>query len=267
MMNAAIMSNKISCLTVTQSGRIGQLKNAICDFVAQTDVPKELVLVHDGGGQFHDQLIELTSCIPKNQVVLVHVPSGLTLGELRNISVQHATGEILCQWDDDDRNHPLRLSRQLEAMLKSHSSACFLQDQLHYFSSDRKLFWTDWQKDLFPLDVVAGTLMIQRACMPSYASLRVGEDSRLCHSLLNNDIKTHRIQGLGWASVYQYHGSNTWSYQHHLDIANNKAFNRARLLGKSHALQQRLTEYVPPICDGALAWALRDNSFIAVSSA
>ena len=60
-------------------------------------------------------------------------PSGLTLGELRNFSVQLARYPLVCQWDDDDLYHPRRLETQF-AYLKIHcADFCFLTDQLHFF--------------------------------------------------------------------------------------------------------------------------------------
>lgn len=252
---------QISCLTVTQAHRFNFLKNALDDFQAQRDVDSELVLVHDSGSDFHTQILEYLGMHSFNRVRCFQVAPGLTLGELRNINVEAAQGEFICQWDDDDRYHPDRLRLQLQALQQNSAEACFLQDQLHYFSHSRRLFWTEWQRDPFPLDVVPGTLLIKRSCMPEYPPLRRGEDTYLCHQLLKNGVLAQRVAGLGWTYVYQFHGKNTWSEAHHMAIAIDKSMNSARLVGKYGFLKNALSEFQPLIVDRPLSFKHRDNFF------
>jgi len=37
----------------------------------------------------------------------------LTLGELRNVGLEQASGRWIIQWDDDDRHHPQRITEQM----------------------------------------------------------------------------------------------------------------------------------------------------------
>jgi hypothetical protein len=43
---------------------------------------------------------------------------GATLGTLRGLSLDVATGEIVCQWDDDDCHHPDRILHQVQQMTR-----------------------------------------------------------------------------------------------------------------------------------------------------
>src|SRR5690348_11063690 len=115
----------ISCLTVTQEGRLNSLAFAISDFARQTERDRELVIVHDGGGAFHERVIATARRHETAEIRVVHVPasSRSTLGALRNASLEAARGDYVCQWDDDDRHHPRRLEVQMEALRAAKSDA------------------------------------------------------------------------------------------------------------------------------------------------
>ena len=85
------MSLMVSALMVTQPRREAFEAQATADFMAQTYVPRELIVVRD----------------PKD---------GTTLGELRNRAVMEARGEIVVVWDDDDRYDPHRIETQVYAL-------------------------------------------------------------------------------------------------------------------------------------------------------
>ena len=55
------------------------------------------------------------------------------LGELRNRAVALARGELVAQWDDDDRHHPERIARQARRSRAGDAAFAFLTDQLHWF--------------------------------------------------------------------------------------------------------------------------------------
>lgn len=84
----------VSALMVTQPGREAFEAQATADFMAQTYVPRELVVIRD----------------PKD---------GTTLGELRNRAVAEARGELIAIWDDDDRHDIHRLQTQVFALQDS----------------------------------------------------------------------------------------------------------------------------------------------------
>src|SRR5947209_12052266 len=66
-------------------------------------------------------------------VKLVGVRHGFSLGELRNVSVAHAKGELLCQWDAADLYDPSRLDLSIRALLATKADASF---------SSRVLLWS-----------------------------------------------------------------------------------------------------------------------------
>src|SRR5215831_12403194 len=95
----------ISCLTVTQEGRLGSLALAVADFARQTERDRELVIVHDGGDGFHEGVAALARAHAGTSIRALRAPAvpKLTLGTLRNLAVEASRGDYVCQWDDDDR--------------------------------------------------------------------------------------------------------------------------------------------------------------------
>ena len=154
---------KISCLMVTRD-RLALVKRSILSFAGQTYRNRELVIVTDGEERFRRAIERFVSDIRLEGVRFVY-PSltSATLGRLRNISLDAASGQIVCQWDDDDCSHPERLAIQAEYMLKEKAGACFMTDHLQFLEDKRALFWIDWSvggkisgKDR----LVPGTLMM-----------------------------------------------------------------------------------------------------------
>mmetsp|Transcript_1166 Transcript_1166/g.1946 ORF Transcript_1166/g.1946 Transcript_1166/m.1946 type:complete len:508 (+) Transcript_1166:105-1628(+) len=61
------------------------------------------------------------------RIVLVeNRESHSALGHLRNLAINAASGEFVCQWDDDDIHHPLRIAMMLHALLCSRRNAVVL---------------------------------------------------------------------------------------------------------------------------------------------
>lgn len=240
----------ISCLMITQASRLALARLAIGDFAAQTHAERELVIAHDGGDAFHSELTALAAAMRVAPVRVLRCPSGSNLGALRNASVDAAQGEFVCQWDDDDRYHPQRLSVQWQSLLRENADFCFLCDQLHWFPARGELYWDDWNREAYPLNVVQGTLLGRRERTPRYAELARGEDTDVLLKILRQGSAIARVRNAGWSSIYVYHGANTFDGPHHAAISRIKALGQAALLQREDLLRRRLVEYAPPL--GAL---------------
>lgn len=238
----------ISCLMITQASRLALAKLAIGDFAAQTHALRELVIVHDDGEAFHADLIAFTE--PIDGVRVLRHPPGAKLGALRNAAVDAAQGEFVCQWDDDDRYHPQRLTLQWQALLRETADFGFLCDQLHWFPARGELYWDDWNREAYPLNVVQGSLLGRRARMPRYAEIARGEDTDMLLNILRQGSAIARVRDAGWSSIYVYHGTNTFDGAHHAAISRAKALGQATLLQRECLLRERLSEYRPGL--GAL---------------
>jgi glycosyltransferase involved in cell wall biosynthesis len=213
----------ISCLMVTLD-RLSLAKRAIQSYAMQTWPNRELVIVTDGRPRFCDALERYVAAAKIDGVRIVRAEPGQTLGALRNVSLSAARGDVVCQWDDDDCSHPDRLRVQCEHMLAGNARASFLTDHLHLLTDERVLCWVDWTLGgtegtarLFP-----GTLMMFNDARFRYPEegeyARKGEDSVLLEQI-HATVPVDALSGAGHLYLYQYHGKNTFSRDHHLRLS------------------------------------------------
>ncbi len=114
----------VSCLMVTR-GRLFPARFAVDCFRAQGWASRELVLVCDAPGT----AIEAYCRELGDERIRLVYPStpAASLGELRNLSLEAARGDWVCQWDDDDLYHPDRIALGMQALLALGADAMFLQ--------------------------------------------------------------------------------------------------------------------------------------------
>jgi len=204
---------KISCLMVTLD-RIKLLKRSVQCFCSQTYPQKELVIVTDGTEDYRQQIVEFVAGLNHPAIKLVPIEGKHKLGALRNITMNQASGEILCQWDDDDLCHPQRLELQLRCLQYIDASACFMADYLHYFVERKELVWcSSAHAGGFP-----GTIMFKAGLGLSYPETgpqsEKGED-HLFQRELAKRYKIALLRKCGYLYVYSFHGRNTWDLNHH----------------------------------------------------
>lgn len=233
----------ISCLTITQPGREQLLADCLHCFAHQSFEARELVIIHDGGDNFHDVILRLVAQYPRLQIRVSKITSGHSLGYLRNQSIALAQYDIVCQWDDDDLYHPDRLNHQYEELRSSGADFCFLGDQLHYFSNEEYFFWDDWASEKFPGNLIQGSLMGRKKLIGDYPDKARGEDTELVYGLVRQGRKLHRITDCAWLYIYTYHGDNAWEASHHKAISQIKRLRRIDLEEKIALLEKKLTAY------------------------
>ncbi|WP_161965890.1 glycosyltransferase family 2 protein [Steroidobacter cummioxidans] len=119
----------ISCLCVSRD-RPNLLRRAIECFLAQSYPNKELVIVHPPRDR---ATAECVRAFASDQLrpVAIEMP-GAALGDLRNVSMERASGEFLCVWDDDDWHGPERLALQYGAICASKKCAAILARLIIY---------------------------------------------------------------------------------------------------------------------------------------
>jgi glycosyltransferase involved in cell wall biosynthesis len=214
----------ISCLMTTYD-RLSLAKHAIRSFAAQTWPEKELVVVTDGQPRFLHALKRYAAALGLERVRFVHTgPQRLALGALRNITLDAASGDILCQWDDDDYSHPERLRLQAEEIIRNEAGACCFTDHLQLIEEQNTLCWLDWGLDKTMAEgmrLLPGTIMMRRGLPVRYPEegpyARHGEDSVLLAGLLDATTVVP-LRGAGYLYLYRYHGRNTFSREHHYQL-------------------------------------------------
>jgi len=195
----------VSCLCITKND-IRQLRRSVRCFSGQSYAKKELVIVHEGlSPEVTDWLDRLKDIHLK--VVSVPIRPKKSLGELRNISIAHATGEYFCQWDDDDWYHRDRLKIQLEQALTQRHPATFLMNWLIYNEKNNAAYFSS----LRPWE---GSILCRRDVYPriKYPDQSMAEDVHFLRQLM---IK-HRVFPVVSSPLYIYvfHGKNTWDKDH-----------------------------------------------------
>lgn len=220
----------ISCLMITKD-RLALAKRSIQCFADQTYPRLELVVVSEGDRWYRAALERHVEEHAVERVRFVRAEPGTPLGGLRNISLESADGDIVCQWDDDDCNHPDRILYQADQLIAQQGRACFLTDHLQFLERERLLFWIDWtmsgritdERQLFP-----GTVMMFRDDRFRYPEsgpyARRGEDSVMIADLYRN-VPVTKLSGMGHLYLYDFHGRNTFSRDHHYRITSCSAPN------------------------------------------
>nr|VFJ58496.1 MAG: Glycosyl transferase family 2 [Candidatus Kentron sp. DK] len=241
---------KISCLTATLD-RFDFLKRSIRCFCDQTYPNKEMVIVTEGAAAYKEKIREHVTSLNRTDIRLEFLDGdNYNLGKVRNISIARASGDLICQWDDDDLFHPLRLEIQARDMLEKNCRASFLTDQLQYFWDSGEMFWLDWNSagnDM--LRLIPGTLLMYKDARFSYPesgeNAVKGEDSGLLAQIYRN-VPIARLSGFGYLYVYGFHAENTFDYDHHRALSAERSVSPDRFVKDLAEFEKALACYPIP---------------------
>lgn len=197
----------VSCLCVTKN-KLPHLTLAIDCFKAQIYRNRELIIIYESDNLALKKYIKTHRSVASIRFYEVPVTPKLTLGELRNLSIEKSKGQYVCQWDDDDWHHPRRISEQLSAVLDNKKQASILLYWIIFDVKKRQAYLS------FPW-YWPGTLLFDKRLFSKgfeYPSLGKGEDAPLVQTLITHK----RLYPIVNPSlyVYSFHGSNTWSDDH-----------------------------------------------------
>jgi glycosyltransferase involved in cell wall biosynthesis len=215
----------ISCLCVTKNRPV-LLNPAIQCFMAQSYQHKELIIVFENTDEATIQVMNNYSENSQIKSVAIQTNNNqIKLGELRNIAIKNASGEYCCQWDDDDWYHSKRLAIQFNQMQQSGMDACILEQWLIFDGETKQAYLSHkrhWE----------GSLLCKKEIMllRQYANIEKGEDTALV-TWLKVNRKITLVVNQPHLFIYNYHGSNTWSYNHFKGF-----FNYCRLLSDEDSL-------------------------------
>lgn len=210
------MYPKISCLTVTKN-RPKMLRRAIQCYEEQTYRNKELVIL----SQSDDPEIQQIAS-GRNDILYVRCPI-MPLGALRNLSIELSTGDILCQWDDDDIYHPHRLATQFKEINAYQAVASAYTQFLKYFTNSNELYWVDWSEEMqYSHRYLPGTVMFHKSIAMRYKGYfypENGDQSKREEDLNVLELLTKQ----GWIApvrsgnqyIYVFHGENVYDFGHH----------------------------------------------------
>ena len=194
---------RITCVCVSKN-RPAFLRRAIQLFKTQTYPNKDIVIVYE------DARESLDNIVGDDEIKFVRLPnaSQLTLGERRNLSIQHCRGEYFCQWDDDDWYHNRRLEFQLNVLVQSGRPACVLSRLILYDGIKHAAYLSSqryWEGS-----ILCRTDLITEAIR--YPPINRSEDNSLLVNLVQRDY-VHPLSA-PYLYAYYYHGGNTWERNH-----------------------------------------------------
>jgi glycosyltransferase involved in cell wall biosynthesis len=253
----------ISCLMVTRDDRFEHFKRSFECFCRQDYTNKELIIIVNGGAHYERLLRTYIEGRKRADVYVERASVHLKVGALRNLAVDRARGEVVCQWDDDDLNHPQRISQQAERMRHTGAEVSFLVDHLHLFWSSKKLTWLNWIRAP-RYTGHPGTLLAYKRALPRYDdALSTSEDSVLQRCVRSAGQLIAAIDGLGWSYLYTYHGTNNFCEEHHKRLVRCLGLERATLDQKRSLISSSLADYAidPPVfvVDHVDQWAFQWN--------
>ena len=183
---------------------------SVSSFERQLYRNKDLLIINDGDEPLH------THGVPLN-VREIQVPKGMTLGELRNIGLTEATGDLVMQWDDDDWSHPVRMGYQARAWMQNPTNAVLLRWQVRYsFVSDSAVEWA-WTDKHPTIPGIPGTILHANTPELKYRSEKKAEDDYFLEDNFQGKmtvLQNSPTRGQVHYYVRFYHGGNTWDEKH-----------------------------------------------------
>ena len=253
-MNPLSSFDKVSCLMITQVDRTHLIGRALTSFALQTlpERKKELVIVHHDGRSC-SELIEEACRKAGVAATIMDVPKA-PLGALRNISIQNSSGNLLCQWDDDDFYHPDRLLAQSAAFRDPNCVASTLAMQMCWFCDRGEIFIRTGGKE-----GIHGSIMVRGDAGCRYEpTLKRGEDSGYINQILAGGTdRIRRIDDRPELYVRRFHGGNTWDFEHHYK----PLYKRASSATWLKANEQHIREWLDVL--GVSNVAVRDCASVA----
>lgn len=166
----------VSCIMPTADRR-EYVPQAIRYFQRQDYPNLELLIVDDGADSVAD-------CVPEDaRVRYLRLPEKLNIGAKRNLACEHARGEFIVHWDDDDWYPPWRVSAQVSALDAGDFELCGTS-RLFYFEPSTRRAWRYKYSSAGRSWVAGNTLAYRKSFWErrKFPALRVGEDTRFVTS-------------------------------------------------------------------------------------
>lgn len=191
----------ISC-TMPTRGHIFPARFAIEAFQRQSYPNRELVVVCKTPGS---EVGRYLAALADPNIRFFETPDADTVGDLRNRALSQCRGSLICVWDDDDLYGLTRLEDQLAAMLAFDSPACFLQREILWWPSARRLAVSKGS-------IWENSMLASRDAVPAYPSLTHGEDTAIVTKIFaaGNGILLDAPRNY----IRVYHGANSWDAGH-----------------------------------------------------
>lgn len=210
---------KISCVTL---GRANVQKALRC-YLNQTYNNKELIILSQGSVNVNEIRDH-----GRSDIFPIEVPASLTPGAVRNLAIELTRGEVVCQWDEGDLYHPLRLASQFHALLSRGASASFYMQYLKCQADE--VYWIDCGAERAACDrYLPSSIMCWKDLFYQFHNFfypECGEQGREEFCLLQKVVNSCKIAALD-------------DGHHYLHTSNNNNESTKRVLGKDDLLKRK----------------------------
>jgi glycosyltransferase involved in cell wall biosynthesis len=199
----------VSCIMPTYNRR-SFITLSLRYFCYQDYPNRELVIVDDG----EDPVGDLVQDLPN--VRYIRLPHRVSIGTKRNLACQHAGGDVIAHWDDDDWYAPDRLRYQVAPILMNEADVTGLENA-YVLALPTGEFWTiksDLHRRMFTGNVHGGTLVYRKSILAGlqYPEISLAEDAWLLDRAVRGGKRLVRLTNPG-LFVYVRHGRNAWRFQ------------------------------------------------------
>ena len=158
-----------------------------------------------------------------------------TVGDLRNLALEHATGDFIINWDDDDWHHPRRMEVQMKAQMKARheDAAVLLKNRIHHSLVNGCSRYAEYPKG------AEATILHPRKMAYRYPSLLRGSDTVFVRQFagrlaIENDPAMH---------IRFFHGMNLWDAGHIMGHLSDASIQGVSELSDEH--RALLTQVLP----------------------
>lgn len=200
---------RVSCIMPTRNR--GHFVRQSIEYFNRQDYPlKELLIADDG----NSDLSELT--VNHHHIRYIRLTKPTSVGEKHNIAVQHASGELIAHWDDNDWYAPDRLSYQVAELLRNHVDICGLESGL-FFDVIKQQFWrcsAMLQSKMFYAGINGRSLLYRRKIWErraKYPDISLGEDAQFLKQALAQNASLQKLANDN-KLINIRHNDNTWQF-------------------------------------------------------
>jgi glycosyltransferase involved in cell wall biosynthesis len=197
----------VSCIMPTYNRR-SFIPHALQSFMSQDYPNRELIIVDDGEDPIGDLAENLSG------VRYLRLPARESIGAKRNLAYQHAQGQIIAHWDDDDWYSSDRLRYQVIPILAGKADLTGLENAFVLELTSGEFWATSPQlhQQLFAGNVHGGTIVYHKELLSQgvqYPEVNLGEDAWLLRYAARQGKRLQRLANPG-VFVYIRHGRNAW---------------------------------------------------------
>jgi glycosyltransferase involved in cell wall biosynthesis len=197
----------VSCIMPTFNRR-RYIAQALATFQQQDYPNRELIVVDDGSEPIED----LLPATPN--IIYLRLSRRASIGAKRNLACQHARGEIIAHWDDDDWYAPDRLRYQAAPIIHGQADLTGLENAFVLQLPEGEFWRVDARlhQRLFVGNVHGGTLVYRKELWTNglrYPEVNLAEDAWLILRATRMGKRLVKLANPG-VFVYVRHGGNAW---------------------------------------------------------